>query len=461
MKDHTQGPAAPSKNIPDRATVNSMYINVIPPSLASTEVEFTVEIIGEAFWAWRNLKTEPINYFEALNASLKPLGYKISDEISTKIGIRLGVETRYLSSRITNEKNPKKKKAIRGSFLRRISIQEQDMAQIPEQLIRERKQLKEQVSKLEQRLEEQADEVFQLLEAGIKQRSEIKKLEEATQGLKNPGKLITEVGERQRYRQLKTLREKTAATLWFAETYGLVPLSLQLQEKDTKEVHEVVLTSADNAPETPDETHERPATDTSDGEKHSSKYSRLPTEDKDNVKKLVYILDRFGVSIQTYHEKHSSCQRKDKNLRETAHDLPKLINSVLSIDVNIYSESDFYTPTRAFQKPYHLVYNAFGYLKAPAIAAESQLSSLLPGLLTSTPLAKPAKTTVRTETKVKVTVEYPSKPANKTLEPFYEAIGKALVHGPPERIASAVVKCEPVINIITWSIWICHQYLNG
>ena len=47
---------------------------------------------------------------------------------------------------------------------------------------------------------------------------------------------------------------------------------------------------------------ERPATDKSDGEKHSSKYSRFPTEDKDNVKKLVYILDHFGVAIQAYHE---------------------------------------------------------------------------------------------------------------------------------------------------------------
>ncbi|KAJ7389784.1 hypothetical protein OS493_029206 [Desmophyllum pertusum] len=36
--------------------------------------------------------------------------------------------------------------------------------------------------------------------------------------------------------------------------------------------------------------------------KHSSKYSRFPTEDKDNVKKLVYILDHFGVAIQAYHE---------------------------------------------------------------------------------------------------------------------------------------------------------------
>ena len=32
------------------------------------------------------------------------------------------------------------------------------------------------------------------------------------------------------------------------------------------------------------------------------------------------------------------------------------------------------TPTEALQKPYHLVYNAFGHLQAPAIAAELQLS---------------------------------------------------------------------------------------
>jgi len=67
-------------------------------------------------------------------------------------------------------------------------------------------------------------------------------------------------------------------------------------------------------------------------------------------------------------------------------------------------------------------------------------------LLTSTPLAKPK--TARTETKVKISVEYPSKTANKTLEPCYDALGKALVHGPPERIANAVMKCEPVINIV-------------
>ena len=107
-----------------------------------------------------------------------------------------------------------------------------------------------------------------------------------------------------------------------------------------------------------------------------------------------------------------------------------------------------YNPNRAFQKPYHVVYNAFGHLKDPGIGVSTpDLSSLRP-LLTSTPISKPGNNSVRTETKVKVIVDYPSKTASKTLEPCYEALGKALVHGPPERLASAVVKCEPVVNIV-------------
>ena len=107
-----------------------------------------------------------------------------------------------------------------------------------------------------------------------------------------------------------------------------------------------------------------------------------------------------------------------------------------------------YNPNRAFQKPYHVVYNAFGHLKDPCIGVSTPDLSLLRPLLTSTPISKPGNNNVRTETKVKVIVDYPSKKASKTLEPCYEALGKALVHGPPERLASAVVKCEPVVNIV-------------
>ena len=68
-------------------------------------------------------------------------------------------------------------------------------------------------------------------------------------------------------------------------------------------------------------------------------------------------------------------------------------------------------------------------------------------LLTSTPISKPGNNNVRNETKVKVIIDYLSKTVSKTLEPCYEALGKALVHKPPERVASAVVKCEPVVSI--------------
>lgn len=80
-------------------------VNVIPPTVASTER------VGEAFWIWKDLKSEPRNYFEALNSPLKPLGYNISDNEEKRIGIRLGVETRYLHSKVAKEKNVNKRKS--------------------------------------------------------------------------------------------------------------------------------------------------------------------------------------------------------------------------------------------------------------------------------------------------------------------------------------------------------------
>lgn len=101
------------------------------------------------------------------------------------------------------KKNPKRKKAIRGSFLRKITIEESSIIQLPSQDIQH---LKKQISELEQKLDEQASEVFELLKDAMRQKNEMKTLEEATKGLKNPGKPVHEAGERQRYRQLNTIR---------------------------------------------------------------------------------------------------------------------------------------------------------------------------------------------------------------------------------------------------------------
>ncbi|KAK3709658.1 hypothetical protein QZH41_010997 [Actinostola sp. cb2023] len=43
-----------------------------------------------------------------------------------------------------------------------------------------------------------------------------------------------------------------------------------------------------------------------------------------------------------------------------------------------------------------------------------------------------------------MSINYACKTVNKILDVRYEALGKALFHGPPSRIATAVIRCEPV-----------------
>lgn len=195
-----------TEKIPEWAIVHPLMVNVIPPSVASTERFYTIEIVGEAFWIWKDLKSEPRNYFEALNSSLKPLGYKISDNEEKRIGIRLGVETRYLHSKVTKEKNVKKRKSIRASFVRKITIDESQVTELAPQYLQETEMLKQQILELEKKLDEKAEEVFDLLNEAMEQKHKIHKLEEATDGLKNRGKPIHEVGDRQKYRQFNNFR---------------------------------------------------------------------------------------------------------------------------------------------------------------------------------------------------------------------------------------------------------------
>ena len=166
----------------------------------------TWPIVGEAFWIWKDLKSEPKNYFEAVNSSLKPLGYKISDSEEKRIGIRLGVETRCLHSKVAKEKKVEKRKSIRTSFVRRISIEESQVTELAPEYLQETKMLKQQILELEKKLDEKAEEVFNLLNEAIEQKRKIHKLEEATGGLKNRGKPIHEVGGRQKYRQFNNFR---------------------------------------------------------------------------------------------------------------------------------------------------------------------------------------------------------------------------------------------------------------
>ena len=49
---------------------------------------------------------------------------------------------------------------------------------------------------------------------------------------------------------------------------------------------------------------------------------------------------------------------------------------------------------------------------------------------------------------VHITVKYPSKTVSKTVDDAYKTIRKALLHGPPSRIATAVMKCAPIRTLV-------------
>ena len=177
---HSSHETTDTENIPEWAIVHPLMVNVIPPTVASTER------VGEAFWIWKDLKSEPRNYFEALNSPLKPLGYKISDNEEKRIGIRLGVETRYLHSKVAKEKNVKKRKSIRAFFVRRISIDESQVTELALQYLQETKMLRQQILELEKKLDERA-EVFDLLNKAMEQKRKIHKLEEPRVDSKTDG----------------------------------------------------------------------------------------------------------------------------------------------------------------------------------------------------------------------------------------------------------------------------------
>ena len=78
--------------------------------------------------------------------------------------------------------------------------------------------------------------------------------------------------------------------------------------------------------------------------------------------------------------------------------------------------------------------------------------SLLNLPITSSPIASTKSTRdVHTDSSsgcVNITVKYPSKTVSKTVDDAYKTIGKALLHGPPSRIATAVMKCAPIRTLV-------------
>ena len=96
--------------------------------------------------------------------------------------------------------------AINNFFIQTITIEESQVIELAPQYLQETEMLQQQILELEKKLDEKAEEVFDLLNEAMEQKCKIHKLEDTTGGLKNRGKQIHEVGDRQKYRQFNNFR---------------------------------------------------------------------------------------------------------------------------------------------------------------------------------------------------------------------------------------------------------------
>ena len=279
------------------------------PQKASTEEEnivVTVNISHEYLEQLYDLKQDGkltgLSYVEVLNAfiSQNAMEIKLDCEIINSTIRRYCGEIKNKSKRLRGR--------VRTEYLAKskcISLYEKEIARVSEAKneLETAKAVCDTLSKEKDNLNEQCETLSKELCTlqGAKKETE-RKLECVTKGYQeelnknealkqyiekmgipdnceNTGKCIADVGKRQQHRKIKELKTQVERTLWFANTYGLHLESLKLSDNSGAE-YELEFTDG--------------------GTKNC--YKDLPEAEKQKIKEVVLIQDKFCVGEAAYHE---------------------------------------------------------------------------------------------------------------------------------------------------------------
>ena len=101
----------------------------------------------------------------------------------------------------------------------------------------------------------------------------------------NSGKVVEHVGVRHQRRKLAHFRDSTETALWFAESFGLIPEALTVRMMSSNDQLTISLAQSNK------ESGDSPGVSTAVRE--ADEFTALQT---------LYLLDRFGVSDEFYHE---------------------------------------------------------------------------------------------------------------------------------------------------------------
>lgn len=127
--------------------------------------------------------------------------------------------------------------------------------------------------------------------------------EMCSQPFVNRGRGLDEVEERQRRRKIKNLQESCKRALWFTDSFNIDVLSIVCRMRKSKETISIDVPHPSPPPPTSTPPTSTPSSSTpSTSSSSPTLTSATSTNDSSQLRKVLYLLDRFGVSDEFYHE---------------------------------------------------------------------------------------------------------------------------------------------------------------
>ena len=156
-------------------------------------------------------------------------------------------------------------------------------------------EMEEEINKLE-------EEITDLKQVNRELADYVEALEEK-ESLKCKGRKISDVGGKQKGRKLRHIKNKAQCALWFCKSFGLELSQIKLKDEGG-DVHSLNYFATPSA---------------------SGRYDNLNEDDKNKVEQILFLLDKFCVGDEVYHELSSISEGLPKSylIKQLRHDLNK------------------------------------------------------------------------------------------------------------------------------------------
>ena len=233
------------------------------------EIVLTLEIPNQLLYNWHRSCIPPTAYSDYVNAKIR--GRVVKVKSCDRINERIRTQAAKIASRCQKLSGRKRSDLLQQSCKMSVLDGECESTDDVEYRVRQ----------LEDGLAQKDQEIAEILqEMAVLVADEDMTLRDTTNIRSNSGKTIEEVSSRQARRKMNDVTVFSKQALWFGESFDLIPDYVQMHK--AKSGSPVKITIGDDPP---------------------SPSPLAPSEnDYAKVRQILYILDRFAVSDEAYHE---------------------------------------------------------------------------------------------------------------------------------------------------------------